>query len=146
MDTQTDSSIVCNNYGQQKITTLRMWYCCTKLPKDFPFLSSYSLARIHPDMTICPQHKTQKNTKCNTVIQTVLIRLLLERIRFHSFSPNHIRCPHTRKPNRLLVCVTSATPTSWVWCGTRLVCSTAISYSRHQYDRHVASWEERRHD
>ena len=55
------------------------------------------------------------------------------------FSHNHIRSLHTRKLNRLLVCVTSATPTSWVWCGTRLVCSTAISYSRHQYDRHVAS-------
>ena len=88
MDTQNDSSIVCNNYGQQKITTLRMWYCCTKLPKDFPFLSSYSLARIHPDMTICPQNKTQKNTKYNTVIQTVLMRLSLERIRFTLFRPN----------------------------------------------------------
>ena len=85
MDTQNDSSIVCNNYGQQKITTLRMWYCCTKLPKDFHFLSSYSLARIHSDMTICPQHKTQINTKCNTVIQTVLMSILLERIRCHFF-------------------------------------------------------------
>ena len=111
MDTRTDDRIVCNNYENQKITTLPMCYWCTTLTGNFFFCRIICGHESVQPWQYARKTKPQKITKYDIVRQTALWNYHYKwYVFFHFSAPQHSWCTQCTQTSRVAgvchLCVT----------------------------------------